>query len=182
MARAVEGRRAEFAHGRAAARDALEGAGGPRVPILVGAGREPLWPEGWVGSITHCPGMTAAVAASVEVVAALGIDAEILAPLPAEALPLVLHPGERDEAEAMGLPLVALFSAKEAVHKALFPATRVWMDFLDVRVRPDRLGGFRAEPAPGGGPTAAGLDRLRGRVAAAGAFVVSLVWLPRLDA
>ncbi len=36
---------------------------------------------------------------------------------------------------ADGLLGLVFFSAKESIHKALFPASRVWMDFLDVELR-----------------------------------------------
>ncbi|MEV4420566.1 hypothetical protein AB0L40_11415 [Patulibacter sp. NPDC049589] len=53
---AVETRRREFVTGRACAHRALAALGVPVVPIMSGPNREPLWPEGVVGSITHGSG------------------------------------------------------------------------------------------------------------------------------
>ncbi|WP_423832395.1 hypothetical protein [Streptomyces manipurensis] len=69
-------RRAQFATARACARRALAGLGREPVALLPGPGGAPQWPSGVVGSITHCEGYRAAVAAPAGVVAALGIDAE----------------------------------------------------------------------------------------------------------
>lgn len=63
VARAVDKRRREFATGRDCARRALSQLGWDEVPILAGPKREPLWPAGIVGSITHCPGYCAAIVA-----------------------------------------------------------------------------------------------------------------------
>jgi hypothetical protein len=60
MASAVPRRRAEFAAGRACARAALRRLGINGWPLLVGSKREPLWPAGVVGSITHTDGLVAA--------------------------------------------------------------------------------------------------------------------------
>jgi 4'-phosphopantetheinyl transferase EntD len=50
----VEKRWREFAAGRSCARKALAASGHAPVAVLQGAGREPVWPQGIVGSITHC--------------------------------------------------------------------------------------------------------------------------------
>ena len=179
VAGAVARRRAEFAHGRAAARDALKRAGGPAGRIPVGPDRDPVWPVGWVGAITHCQGRVGAVVAPATVLRGVGLDAEVRAPLPADVVERVLHAGEVRAAARVGLPEVALFSAKESVHKAVFPSTRVWMDFLDVEleVAADRT--FTARRAAGAnGPTPA-LAELRGCVVeVSDPFVVTVAWLP----
>ena len=61
VARAVDKRRREFAAGRACARRALEQLGLPASPILAGPRREPLWPPGVVGALTHCRGIAAII-------------------------------------------------------------------------------------------------------------------------
>ncbi len=50
VADAATSRREEFAAGRACARRALQRLGVESGPLLVGENREPLWPEGVVGS------------------------------------------------------------------------------------------------------------------------------------
>ena len=73
---AVEKRRREFAVGRMLARAALAAIGDPPSAIPTGNHREPVWPAGIVGSITHCAGYCAAAVARDAMVVALGIDAE----------------------------------------------------------------------------------------------------------
>jgi len=135
--RAVEKRRREFTTARVCARAALQGLGYPAAPILNGERGEPLWPEGVVGSITHCQGYRAcAVARSSEIVT-LGIDAEPHEALPDGLLGDIARPEERPwlrrhEAE---LPDVhwdrLLFSAKESVYKEWFPLAKRWLGFED---------------------------------------------------
>jgi 4'-phosphopantetheinyl transferase EntD len=62
MARATPARRCESAPGRRCAREALAILGGPRVAILAGHFRDPVWPFGYVGSITHCQGFNVLLA------------------------------------------------------------------------------------------------------------------------
>jgi len=72
------------------------------------------------------------------VCSALGFDAEPIRPLPPETRNLILTVGEIERTTAStAFPSLELvfFCAKEAIHKALFPKTRVWMDFLDVELR-----------------------------------------------
>ena len=52
--RACPTKRNEFALGRAAVRHALLELGEDYVPVLRGGYGEPLWPDGILGSITHC--------------------------------------------------------------------------------------------------------------------------------
>ena len=63
VAGAVTKRREEFAAGRNAARAALAGLGPPPCPLLRAGRRAPAWPQGIVGSITHCSGFCCAVVA-----------------------------------------------------------------------------------------------------------------------
>jgi len=90
MARATPARRYEFALGRRCAREALALLGGPRVAIPVGRFRDPVWPFGYVGSITHCRGFCAAAAARTPPgnsscgIRGIGLDSEPAMPLPEE--------------------------------------------------------------------------------------------------
>jgi 4'-phosphopantetheinyl transferase EntD len=136
--RAVEKRWREFAAGRALARQALKSLGVPALPIPCGEGREPRWPDGIVGSITHCAGYCAAAVAPAQAIRTVGIDAEPHAPLPDGVLRLVARIEEVAWIEARaGDPLCwdrILFSAKESIYKAWFPVYRRWLDFDDVSV------------------------------------------------
>ena len=77
IARSVAKRRNEFITVRYCARLALEELGVPPVPILKGEKGEPCWPDGVVGSLTHCDGYRGAVGRPRTTrCASVGIDAE----------------------------------------------------------------------------------------------------------
>lgn len=63
VARAVEKRRLEYTTTRHLARTALGRLGLSPIAIGTGGNREPLWPAGIVGSMTHCRGYRAAAVA-----------------------------------------------------------------------------------------------------------------------
>jgi 4'-phosphopantetheinyl transferase EntD len=137
--RAVEERAKEFKLGRFCARTALTQLEYAWLPIPVGPSREPIWPDGVAGSITHCNGYVAAAVAHTRAVYALGIDAELNLPLPEEVVASILT---CEEIDAIGeLPSVGIywdrlfFSAKESVFKAWFPSQRSWLDFHECSIR-----------------------------------------------
>ena len=135
-------RRDEFLAGRTCARRALAELGEGDVPIGIGASRQPLWPAGIVGSITHTRLVAAAAAARGSDAWGLGLDAELLdAMLDPGHRRLLFTPDElmrlpRDEALEPAAGLV-LFSAKESVYKCVFPRTGWRLTFHDVDVQLD---------------------------------------------
>jgi 4'-phosphopantetheinyl transferase EntD len=135
---AVPSRRAEYAAGRSCARRALSALGQSPQPVLPGSHREPRWPDGFVGSITHCSGYCAAAVARADEIATIGIDAEVDEPLPHGILEQIAVPDELQWLRAGAADGVCwdrlLFSAKESVFKAWFPLTRRWLAFEEARV------------------------------------------------
>jgi len=136
VSRAVEKRQREFETGRRCARRALSTLGVEAGPICSGEHGEPIWPEGVVGSITHCRGYRGAAVASANDLAALGIDAEPHEPLPDGLLADIAVGSE--ERRALSRLAVAdasvhwdrvAFSAKEATYKAWFVLARRWLGF-----------------------------------------------------
>jgi 4'-phosphopantetheinyl transferase EntD len=123
--RMAERRRQEFAAGRACAHRALRRIDADTGPIKVAHRRDPVWPAGIVGSITHCEGFCAAVVARGGSIAALGIDAEVARPLDDETRNTILGPGEQLDMARLPLPAglwtTTGFSAKEALFKAVYP-------------------------------------------------------------
>jgi 4'-phosphopantetheinyl transferase EntD len=177
VVRAVESRRVEFARGRECARRALARLGGPEAPIGVGEQRQPVWPPGFVGSITHCRGLVAAVAARRDRIAALGLDAEPLGSLAEEVREETLLPDEWPGGLPAGFDTV-LFSAKESVHKAVFPISGVLLDFRDVVVTVDPPSEtFAVAAATERAARVAGFGALRGRIAVAGGYAVAVCYL-----
>jgi 4'-phosphopantetheinyl transferase EntD len=135
--RAVSARRLLFALGRAAARDALRELGREDVGIGRGDGGEPLWPGGIVGAISHSPEVAVAVVGRRTDYAGLGVDVEESARGPiARAARLVCRPNEMvwTDPESGTQRLTMLFSAKEAVFKALYPIQQVWFGFADAEL------------------------------------------------
>ena len=138
IAKAVPKRQNEFAAGRRAARAALRKLGHTDVPIPAGEDRAPLWPKGVFGAITHDDGLAAALVAKAEDCDGVGIDI-------AEAAPFPRHLRERiliSEAERAlnDLDARAVFSAKEALFKALYPAAQTFFGFEAAEVIPDFAG------------------------------------------
>ncbi|OAA29229.1 phosphopantetheinyl transferase component of siderophore synthetase [Frankia sp. EI5c] len=142
LTRAVDKRRREFTTGRICAHRALEALGVPAIPILPGEHREPRWPAGVVGSITHTAGYRAAAVARVTAgrPVSVGIDAEPNEATPGGVLREISLPEERELLTelARAHPEVSwdrlLFSAKESVYKAWFPLARRWLGFDDARL------------------------------------------------
>ncbi|MFD3518942.1 4'-phosphopantetheinyl transferase [Streptomyces sp. NPDC058653] len=166
---AVAQRRGEFATARHCARQALTRLGAPAGAILTGERGSPLWPEGVVGSITHCLGYRAAVVARPAHVVSIGVDAEPAQPLPPGVLEAVALPDEQIAVKELleSAPEVAwdrlLFSAKESVYKAWFPLTRRFLEFEQARLAFDPENGtFTAQllagPARAGSRTLHSFD------------------------
>jgi 4'-phosphopantetheinyl transferase EntD len=183
VARAVEVRRHEFTTGRHCARTALGRFGHAPSAIRKGARGEPHWPDGMVGSITHCVGYRAAAVARVTDIATIGIDAEPNQPLPAGVLERVSLPRERDRLAAMrdAGPGVAwdrlLFSAKESVYKAWAPVTGLWLDFDDADITIDPVAGaFTAVlTCPGADAVGGTAGQLHGRYAVHAGLIVTAI-------
>lgn len=123
----------DFATGRHCARMALRGLGLPAdMPIPVGAGREPCWPEGVTGSISHAEGLTGSLVAWNRDYRSIGLDIERLGAVEEALLPLVLTPGELAWVGGDTALATTVFSLKEAFYKMQFPLTRQFLDFRDV--------------------------------------------------
>jgi 4'-phosphopantetheinyl transferase EntD len=147
LGRAVNKRRREFVTGRACARQALMRLGLRPCSVPSGPRGEPVWPQGVVGSITHCRGYVACAVASRETLGAVGIDAEPHEPLNEETLSEIVTPAENRRVRDLSAAWPGIhwdrvwFSAKEAVYKAWFPLTRRWLGFHDAEVTLDGTNG-----------------------------------------
>lgn len=177
VAKSVAKRRNDFATARACARRAMAGLGLPPAPVLHGHRGRPLWPEGIVGSLTHCAGYRAAALARATDVLSLGIDAEPHAPLPDGVRELVTLPAER---ERIGPQMPegpgaihwdrVLFSAKESVFKTWYPVTGIELDFTEADLTFHRTNGTGT-----GGVDGPGGDGPRGHFTADGTFTARLL-------
>lgn len=177
IARAAPTRRAEFTTGRACARRALAELGVEAAAILSGEQREPLWPDGIVGSITHCAGFRAAAVAHATEYRSIGIDAEPDYPLPDGILEMISLPAERGQLErSAGVHLDrVLFSAKEAVFKTWFPLARRWLGFEEATIALGPHGTFDVRvlvPGP--------IDGMQGRWLARHGLVLTAIVAPHV--
>ncbi|MBM0276125.1 4'-phosphopantetheinyl transferase family protein [Micromonospora tarensis] len=187
IANAVDGRRREFITARRCAREALLRLGHPPAPIRPGPRREPVWPAGVVGSITHCAGYRAAAVGLATDIAALGIDAEPHGALPEGVLGSVTAVGDaglltdlarRDPTTHWDR---LLFSAKESIYKAWYPLTHRWLGFEDASLTIDpATATFSGRLHVSGTRRDGGRDlrELHGRYAVAGGLVLTAVTVP----
>jgi 4'-phosphopantetheinyl transferase EntD len=186
VANAVEARRREFVTARRCARDALAKLGHAPAPIRSGPKREPKWPTGVVGSITHTAGFRAAAVAPRSVLASVGIDVEPNGRLPDGIEEAITVPGEPEMLAALARMLPAnhwnrlFFSAKESIYKAWYPLTDRWLGFEDARLTIDPAGTFAATLLIDGARTDGGppLTILRGRFLVAHGLIATVVAVP----
>lgn len=186
VARSVAKRRNEFVTVRHCARIALGEIGVPPVPILKGDKGEPCWPDGVVGSLTHCDGFRGAVVGRQGQVRSVGIDAEPHGVLPKGVLEAISLPVERHQISALPAELHwdrILFCAKEATYKAWYPLTHRWLGFEDAHITftvdgTGTAGTFRStilvDPAAEHGPP---LNALDGRWSVAGGIALTAITL-----
>lgn len=141
LQRAAPKRLGEFLAGRLAAREALRRFGLGDHVVAIGSARDPRWPAGFEGSISHSllQGRGMALCAVRPGQAGMGLDLE--AWLEDEQACNLWSGIVNDEewarlqrcplGPALGLTLV--FSAKESLFKALYPRVGRYFDFLDAR-------------------------------------------------
>jgi 4'-phosphopantetheinyl transferase EntD len=155
--RSVKKRQAEFLMGRLAATDALNllhhppvgAASAAKAPsdnpthqIPIGPSREPIWPAGITGSITHAGPYAAAVATDAAGITGIGIDIErrITPETRRSVEEMVLHPAEDSLLRAMAgevpyeMLLTIAFSAKESFFKGAFATVGTYFDFSAVDI------------------------------------------------
>lgn len=155
IAAAVSARRSSFIAGRLCAESAAA-MFQFKQRIERGSYGEPVWPGGLLGSITHNETWACAVVTRAGELVGVGIDSESIALGDAyraietvacteQERRLWMH-GEHD-----GLAATVIFSAKEALYKALHPRVRRFIDPLEVQVTKidwsNRTLAMRAVPA-----------------------------------
>jgi 4'-phosphopantetheinyl transferase EntD len=165
-------RRAQFSLGRRLARSALRRLGQGPVPILFGAEGEPLWPPGFVGSISHKRECCVVVIATSKKLLGVGVDLERDAQDSAEAdIVRRVCASERERAQSrtfaasFASPGTLFLAAKEAFYKFQFPLTRMRLDWEDVVVSFSPPHSFTA------------LERSAPPIVAHGAYVVAEGWI-----
>jgi 4'-phosphopantetheinyl transferase EntD len=134
-------RKREFLTGRWLARRSLGALGCSAGAILIGRHREPLWPPGFVGAISHSDGVCVAIAGCQQDYRGIGIDLERMEKIDPDAHGRIASADEirsaaNHEDENVDAAMLC-FSAKEAFYKAFFPLVRVWFDFRQAWINVD---------------------------------------------
>ncbi len=138
-------RKAQFLAGRLSARESLRAIGITETSIPSGAHREPIWPEGVFGSISHADGFSLSTVMRCEMPSILGIGLDVQTIInnkEAEAIKeSILSPRDHEllENKVDGLSdnqlLTLIFSAKESFFKAAYKNVGHYFDFNIVSVK-----------------------------------------------
>jgi 4'-phosphopantetheinyl transferase EntD len=178
-------RRREFACGRIFARRALKSFDPEDRYLLIDSDRVPIWPAGFIGSITHSDHYCAAAVARKGQISAIGIDVEELGRVTLDLRDYILLPSE---IEAVNLHASSIqrrlryiginFSAKETIYKCLYPVTRSHLTFHDVHIAiSEELNSFEARLLRSVGTFDIG-HSLTGRYVVKGGLVATAIALP----
>ena len=134
-------RKEHYRSGRICAGEVLSKLGTLGQPVLRDPQtREPLWPEGISGAITHSGNWAAAAAGKSSDVSGIGIDLEDLErQVDSRISRHVCIPEEQKWLQECGEDfleqnLKIVFSAKESIFKAFFPYSRTYLHFHDARI------------------------------------------------
>ncbi len=135
LGRAVASRKAEFFAGRYAAQQAMKRLGIEKTTVEIGQHRNPIWPNGFVGSITHTATQAMCAIAKSTDYKSMGIDL-------ADQIPFITANNIKDsiiqahEADVLSKTpllfeqsLTLAFSAKESLFKALYPQVGAYFEF-----------------------------------------------------
>jgi 4'-phosphopantetheinyl transferase EntD len=119
---------------RIVAREGLTRLGHAPCSVPRGSSGAPVWPAGFIGSLSHDPRAAVAAIALRRNYAAVGIDIEPCEPLPSDLLAIVATPKERARIGSASFAGKLLFAAKEAVYKAVHPLDHTFLDHSDVEI------------------------------------------------
>ena len=130
---------------------------GPLDAPRAGAAGEPVWPAGWVGSISHAEPYSVAVVAPANFARSMGVDIEAERPVSQAFAERVCSASELAALRALGPDgqlghgAAVIFSVKEAVYKLRFPLSgEAWsLRRAEIRLNEgDFMATFREAVAP----------------------------------
>jgi 4'-phosphopantetheinyl transferase EntD len=119
---------------RIVARELMKRLGRSALPVPRSPSGAPIWPEGIVGSMAHDAKVAVAALASSADCSGLGIDVEPAERLDPELVDIVAGPNERERIGDDPFGGRLLFTAKEAVYKAVYPLDNMFLEHHDVCV------------------------------------------------
>ncbi len=177
VAAALEPRKQEYAAVRELARALLSDFGQPPRPVPSLPSRAPLFPPGFVGSLSHGAGRALAVMARERELLSIGCDIEPRAPLPIGVAEHVLRPSERAAIRDHPAWFDRLvFSAKEAAFKAQHKLSGGFPEFHEIAIALDGQGsGLIAELCVAAGPLPRGA-RFAGTACITDSWIATFVW------
>lgn len=180
-ATAVPKRQREFAAGRVAASNALLLSGKSDYFPTIGELRQPVWPRGFTGSISHDSEIAAAVTARESLLKGIGLDIESVH-LPDKSIRgqiMTAYEAELWAEQCDGnedAATMMVFSYKEAIFKCVYPLTGVFLEFLDVIVEPPCTQPI-ARCSDSGHPANALVEKIVGRAVLCGERVLTACWI-----
>lgn len=133
-------RRSEFLAGRYCAQKALARLEQFPTSVEVGKQREPLWPKGIIGAISHTTGLATAIVSDDPNILGLGVDVEItvdpetMNKIGKHILPLEHFTLLNQEGMSPNEVFTLIFSVKESFYKAAYPRVQRYFDFGAVNV------------------------------------------------
>ena len=135
LLKASDSRKIDFIAGRICAFLAAKKLGRDLHELHPSADRSPLWPSSLRGSISHSKRIAVSCVALSENYRSIGIDAEELIANEVDIKSQVANERELQLiADRFQLGLTILFSAKEALYKAIYPLVKTYIDFKDVEI------------------------------------------------
>ena len=135
LIRAVAKRKSEFVAGRYLARKALIELGSNETMVGIGANRAPIWPDSFIGSITHSKSIAICAVANRYDLKMLGIDVEefidvsVVKDIAKNVLLTSEYPFLGSYTTPNPIVFTLIFSAKESLFKALHPHVGRYFDF-----------------------------------------------------
>jgi len=135
----AEKRIKDFSTGRYCARKAMEHIGYESSEILMGANKQPVWPNGLVGSISHTVALTGAIVGFSSQIKAIGLDIENIGKINSDMWPLLYTENEQIFLNSLPPGQVSVyttlfFSFKESFYKMQYPLTNTFLEFNDVEI------------------------------------------------
>ncbi|PCH94404.1 MAG: hypothetical protein COB84_07625 [Rhodobacteraceae bacterium] len=143
-------RQTEFLRGRHCAKTALIQAGASDHHVRAHEDRSPIWPQGFIGSISHTKEIAIAVAASASNLKSIGIDIERRKRVTDKLAQEICIASELDWLSGFSTDqshdlATLIFSAKETIYKCLYPSVQHVFGFSAVTILPDLdAGSFNA--------------------------------------
>ncbi|MFD0749302.1 4'-phosphopantetheinyl transferase [Mucilaginibacter calamicampi] len=144
VAGAAKKRIRDFSTGRFCAKQALAQFGLKNIELLRVEDKQPLWPPGFTGSISHANDFCGAVAVNTNIFKSIGLDIEKIGSITEEMWRMLYTEQEyllleNDFKNEQDIFAMLLFSVKESFYKLQYPLTGLFLDFTDVNLKWDGL-------------------------------------------